>query len=450
LYYNKPARRLSSLCLRGACLVLLLGLTAAFYPLQGQSFSSLDRERVQGMLSVIKGDIKKNYYDPNFHGIDLDVRFKAAEEKIKSIDSLGQAYGVIAQVLSEFNDSHLFFLPPPRPANPEYGWRMQMIGNDCVVFAVKPGSDAEAKGLKPGDRILKVDGFAPTRDNLWKMEYRYNILRPQAGIQVVAQTGNEEPRPLDLKAKVIQGKRKLDFTGNSGVEDIEAVLREIDEAGNLTRHRYVDNLEVFIWKMPQFDLEKDKVDDMMNKAAKHKALILDLRGNGGGAEETLQRLIGNLFDHEIKIADIKRRKDTKPLVAKSRGKDIFTGQLIVLVDSRSASAAEVLARVVQLEKRGTVIGDQTKGAVMRSQGYHYEMGANSILFYGASITDADAIMGDGKSLEHIGVTPDELLLPSGPDLAANRDPVLSRAAELAGVKLDPEKAGALFPVEWKK
>lgn len=448
--YKETTTRSSSLMLRLAFSVLIIGVAAASYPLQAQSFSSLDRERARGMLSVIKGDIKKNYYDPTFHGIDLDARFKTAEEKIKTVDSLGLAYGVIAQVLSEFNDSHLFFFPPPRPAHPDYGWRMQMIGNDCLIVGVKPGSDAEEKGLKPGDRVLKVDGFEPTRDNLWKMEYRYNVLRPQAGIQVVVQTAKEEPRPLDLKAKIIQGKRRLDFTGDSGSEDIEAVLREINEGEHLRRHRYLESGDLFIWKMPQFDMENEQVDDMMNKAAKHKALILDLRGNGGGAEPTLQRLIGNLFDHEIKVADLKRRKETKPIVAKSRGKDIFKGQLIVLVDSGSASASEVFARVVQLEKRGTVIGDQSKGAVMRSQGYSYEMGANSILFYGASITDADAIMADGKSLEHVGVTPDELVLPTPADLAAQRDPVLSRAAEIAGVKLDSAKAGTLFPLEWKK
>ena len=45
--------------------------------------------------------------------------------------------------------------------------------------------------------------------------------------------------------------------------------------------------------------------------------------------------------------------------------------------------------------------------------------------------------------------PDLVLIPQGADIAAKRDPVLSHAAQLAGVVLDPEKAGSLFPKEWK-
>jgi C-terminal processing protease CtpA/Prc len=64
------------------------------------------------------------------------------------------------------------------------------------------------------------------------------------------------------------------------------------------------------------------------------------------------------------------------------------------------------------------------------------------------VTDADIIMRDGMSLEHLGVMPDELLQPSAQDLATGRDPVLARAAQLAGLTLDPVAAGKLFPFEW--
>ncbi|HEV2664763.1 MAG TPA: S41 family peptidase [Blastocatellia bacterium] len=123
---------------------------------------------------------------------------------------------------------------------------------------------------------------------------------------------------------------------------------------------------------------------------------------------------------------------------------------IILVDSRSASAAEVFARVVQLENRGVVIGDRTAGAVMQARGFHYTTGEGTVLFYGVNITTADVIMADGKSLERVGVTPDELLLPTTVDLAAKRDSVLARAAAMAGFELPPDKAGAMFLVEWRK
>jgi C-terminal processing protease CtpA/Prc len=71
-----------------------------------------------------------------------------------------------------------------------------------------------------------------------------------------------------------------------------------------------------------------------------------------------------------------------------------------------------------------------------------------VVLFGATVTDADLIMTDGRSLEHLGVTPDEIMLPTAADLAGGRDSVLSRAAELAGVKLDPLEGGKMFPVEW--
>ena len=152
----------------------------------------------------------------------------------------------------------------------------------------------------------------------------------------------------------------------------------------------------------------------------------------------------------MKIADRVTRDGSKPVKAHSEGKHAFQNKLIVLVDSRSASASEVLARIVQLEKRGIVLGDRSAGAVMEAKHYEYKIGNDTILLYGASITEADLIMTDGKSLEHQGVTPDELSLPTATDIAAGRDPVLARAVEMAGGKISSETAGKLFPVEWPK
>ena len=427
-----------------ACLVLS-GLCAVCFG--QQPLSNFDKQRGQMMLRQIQEDLKKNYYDPEYHGMDLEARFKTADEKIKQAQSIGQIFGTIAQVLVELNDSHTFFLPPGFSSKTEYGWQMQIIGDRCFVTAVKPGSDAAAKGLTEGDEIYMLDGRGVARENLWKIQYLYHALRPQPGmhVEIIKPTGQRQE--FDVLANVRQEARVKDVTG-SGIFDL---IRESETENRLHRHRTVEfGDDLFIWKMPQFDLESPKVDDLVGSFKKKKAVIIDLRGNSGGYVETLLRLIGNLSDHDVKLGDLKRRKETKPMIAKTVGKDAYKGKVIVLIDSKSGSASELFARTMQLEKRATVIGDVSAGAVMQSREYPHELGVDTVIFYGVSITDAHIIMTDGKSLEHLGVTPDENKLPTAADLAAKRDPVLAYAASLAGVKLEPEKAGTLFPLEWRK
>jgi carboxyl-terminal processing protease len=138
------------------------------------------------------------------------------------------------------------------------------------------------------------------------------------------------------------------------------------------------------------------------------------------------------------------------MVAKSQGDRAFKGQVVVLVDSDSGSAAELFARVIQLEKRGVVIGDRTAGAVMQSRVYTRQTAGEYVLIYGISITETDLLMADGKSLEGEGVVPDETVLPTGADLAAGRDSALARAVLKAGGLLSPEEAGKAFPIVWQE
>jgi C-terminal processing protease CtpA/Prc len=315
-----------------------------------------------------------------------------------------------------------------------------------LIFAVRPGSDAEKKGLKPGDQILTVNGFTPTRSNLWKMNFIFTTLRPQPGLAVVVASPNGEHKEVQVAASMRRTQEVRDLTG-SGIFD---VLRDIENQIHDDRMRWVEIEDVMVLKFPLFAYSESEVDDVMKKARKRSGVVIDLRGNGGGSVETLRAFLGNFFDHDVKIADRVTRNKTKAINAHSEGKHAFQNKLVIITDSRSGSASEVLARVVQIEKRGLVVGDRSAGAVMEAKHNQYKIGTDTIVVYGASITDADLIMTDGKSLEHVGVTPDEVLLPTGADLAAGRDPVLARAVELAGGKISPEAADKLFPFQWPK
>jgi C-terminal processing protease CtpA/Prc len=427
-----------------AIVIFSLTFNGVWSPVRAQGLGPYDRSGAREMLDSAKDDIKKNYYDAGFRGIDLDAQFKAAEEKLKQATNRDQLMVAVGQTLLDFNDSHTFFLPPARAAKIEYGWTMQMVGDTAYVKAVKPKSDAEAKGLKPGDRILAVDGYKPGRESMWKMYYRYYGLMPARSIKLTLQSpADSQPREVEVMAKVEQGQVVTQLQ--------ELFVRYLREEWDLYHDRFYESgNDLMVWQMPTFGISEAHVDAMMGRARKFKTLIVDLRGNGGGYQDALLRFVGYFFDHDVQVAVPKGRKESKPLIAKTRGGDGFKGRVIVLVDSDSASASELFARVIQLEKRGTIIGDKSAGAVMTAKHYEHQTGVGRVLYFGTSVTVADLIMSDGKSLEKLGVAPDELLLPSQADLAAVRDPVLSRAAALGGVKLDPEKAGALFPVEWRR
>lgn len=411
-----------------------------------QEFTSNQRDQVQAMLRDVASDVNKHYYDPQFHGVDWDSKVHEAKEKIDKSESMNRALSHIAAALDSLHDSHTFFLPPPRPYLHDYGFQMQMIGDHCYVIRVRPGSDAETKGLKSGDEILAVNGYTPTRDDFWRIEFVYKVLRPQLSLRLNLRTEHSSERQVDVVAKFRELPQVKDATG-SGIFDI---IREMENQASFMRVRYAEKGDdLLIVKLPAFVLSPSDIDSVIGKMRKHRGVVIDLRSNPGGSVETLRSLLGGMFENKVKIGDRLGRSSTKPLETQSHHHG-FTGSLVVLVDSKSGSAAELFARVIQIEKRGSVVGDHSSGSVMEAQHYSHKVGIGTVVFYGASITEADFKMADGQSLEHKGVVPDTLTLPTAADLAGGRDPVITQAALMLNVKISPEEAGTLFPYEWPK
>lgn len=397
-----------------------------------------DRTLHQNILKAIKNNIKEKYYDPAFRGIDLEANAKKAGDLINEAKSIEEMDDIIARFLYLFDDSHLFFSPPAKTIKVEYGWEMMFIGDKTFVTKVEEESDAYKKGLRVGDQIYMVEGYIPTRQEFWQFRYHFNILRPQSALNVILIKPNGNKYKLELKAKVTEDSV---FMPNSRELGLKSEREYLDN----TKQQFSDDIAgLSIWKMPNFELTPIKVGKMMERVRKNEALILDLRGNSGGYEASMGELINNFFDKDITIGELKERKSVKRLYVKSPDKKSYAGKLVVLIDSDSASAAEIFARIVQLEKRGTVIGDQSAGAVMRAQVIYDSFGLDTKVPYAISITVADLVMTDGKRLEKVGVAPDEKLLPTALDLANKRDPVMARAGEILGFKITPEQAGSIF------
>lgn len=427
----------------------LLVFLAAVAPVSSlrvrKKFKSLTNEQALEMLGVVEADLKGHYYDATMKSFDFDRRFDAARHEISRAKSQDEALLDIAGATSALQDLHTKFFPPVRPYGVDYGFVMEAIGDSsCYVIAVRSGSDAAAKGLKPGDQIVAENGIALTRQDINYVAYAYEVF-PQSGLHLKVRSPEGNVRDMVVMAKVIPGQEIISHS------DFMTWILDNHVEKDRSRYYRVEK-SALVWQLPDFLLDPGDVDGLTSRAKSYQSLILDLRGNPGGSRPALIKFIGEFFNNDVTVGTLKMRKGDRAEIAKSRGKHAFSGKLIVLIDSRTSSAAEILARVVQLEKRGIVLGDRSAGAVGYAEDYIHavKLDATNVAQYRTRVTVAGLVMSDGKNLEGNGVMPDERILPSAVDLASGRDPVLARALELTGSRVTPDEAGRILPYVWPK
>ncbi|HEY0702166.1 MAG TPA: S41 family peptidase [Candidatus Acidoferrales bacterium] len=406
------------------------------------TISKTDRERALGILDSTMKGIQENYFDPNLKGVDWEGARAKAKLKIEESNSLNAALAQVAAAVSSLNDAHKRFYPPYKPFKLDYGLQYKTVWSRCFVTRVEPGSDAAAKNVRQGAEILTLDGVKPTRQNLFDIDYLIRTLDPREEMTLELQYSSGEKENVTVKAKVIQQSAlSARFGGNQWNE----MRRQNDNDRHRLRMQVVRKGDIAIVKFPEFRYDVADLQDMQKKIVNASTTIFDLREDPGGYVDTMKWFVGMFFDNDIKVFDEVKRKKTTPTLAKTEHYMNYPGKVIVLVDSGSASASEIFARVMQLEKRGTVIGDLSSGYVMESEWFPF---FSSGVDYGANITIANLIMTDGKSIEHHGVKPDDIQFPQPTDLETGRDPVLAHAVEVAGGTMTPEEAGKLFTYEW--
>jgi len=156
------------------------------------------------------------------------------------------------------------------------------------------------------------------------------------------------------------------------------------------------------------------------KAAGVKGVVLDLRGNGGGYVTAAQDVGGIWLDKQVVVTEKKGDKVTDEL--KTGGSPILNGvPTVVLINSSSASASEIVAGALRDHKAATLMGEKSfgKGSVQKLVG----LTDGSML----KVTVARWYTPSGLNISEKGITPDTTVERSIDDLSAGRDPQLDAA-----------------------
>jgi hypothetical protein len=174
---------------------------------QQQSTLSKDEQfRINQMLRDAHDDVKKNYYDPKLQGLDWDARYRQYAGMVGKAHNLGEGFRIVAAFLGGLNDSHTFFIPPERANRYEVGYRFALVGDDCFITQIRPGTDAESK-LHIGDQVVTLDGFNVNRGDFHDMRYYFTTLAPQISMRFGLRSPAGEARQADVNSLVRPDKR---------------------------------------------------------------------------------------------------------------------------------------------------------------------------------------------------------------------------------------------------
>ena len=277
-----------------------------------------------------------------------NVKSHIAREYVDSIGDDSLYRMSVDGLLRELGDPYTRFLPSDRLARLSettsgnyagVGLQVDIRDGWIIVIAPLPGSPADRAGLQTGDRILEINGKSTFN---WSSEEAARALRGPEG------------SPVSLVVDRVNFEQPLTLRFTRGRVHQNAVRRSAMIAPGVG---YID-LKVFT------DSTADEVERAIRSlsAAGMKSLILDLRVNPGGLLDQGVRVADLFLDQGDPIVRIRGRtpaanRDFTDSVAQSWPQL----PLVVLVDGRSASAAEIVAGALQDHDRAAIVGRPTYG-----------------------------------------------------------------------------------------
>ena len=343
---------------------------------------------------------------------------------------------ILEETMALLGDGHTWVFPTPEAREPRDSppLRIESIGARPVVTRTLPGAEVTA-----GAELVSVDGVPVDR-----------LLSETLYPRTFAST------PQDRRSRAF---RRL-LSGAPG-SSVKATFEGLDgyRFDAVLKRDAQQHVEAAVWLKPpafQFRMLEGGIayvalnsfrdqqvaadfDRHFDEILAARALILDLRRNGGGSSHNGYRIVARLIDEPAQASKWRTRLyrpahrawgqaegwfEEEPRTIRPRGDQPFGGPVVVLIGPRTYSAAEDFLVPLKAMQRAILVGTPTGGSTGQPLVLDLHAARAGIL------TKWD-LFPDGTEFVGIGIQPDVQVEPTREDVAAGRDVVLERGVELA-------------------
>lgn len=367
------------------CLILCVSLNAQDKQAATRVSESLD------IFNDVMRQVDVNYVDTLNYELLTETAIQAMLRKIdpytvyyskkqdKDLRMLTQGkYGGIGSIIQQ--------RPKPSTKGQTARDKGKVSKDSLWTYAVNPyeGKPAQRAGVQAGDRILSVDGKKTAGLTVSEVS---NNLRGEPGTTVVLELereGVEKP----FKVSIVREDIHLEPVSYSTVLTHDSLPFPI---GYIAFGEFTEgSAQAF----------SNALDDLYyNHGA--RALIFDLRGNGGGLVEEAMQIVNLFVDRDTKIVETRGKNSRSNSVYKTRNNPRYKDlPLVILVDKHSASASEIVSGSLHDLGRAKLIGQKTFGKGLVQNVRPIAHGGH------VKVTTSKYYLPSDSCIQGVGITPD--------------------------------------------
>lgn len=313
-----------------------------------------------------------SYFDDK--GIDWESIGQRYLERVAEAKSDYEFFAGISSMVRELKDGHSYVYEYPKPISQNRGRpciHMVEAEGKPIVAKVTPGSDAEAKGVIPGLRVVSVDG-EPAKERIESLIPLVHSSTPwhRRSVAVAAMLEGNPDQAV-----------QVELASPSGATFTLLLLREPFVREPMAITAKVLDGDIGLLRLPSFsasglgltsgDALVKEFDSSLEGLRETKALIIDMRGNGGGDDRVAESCAARFFTSAVAFPGFQMRMVTlgKPWFAPRLGRKVsprgvwqYTKPVVLLIDEFVISSAEHFAAGMHDSGRAVTIGHTTAGS----------------------------------------------------------------------------------------